>query len=167
MPGQALHYRVGAARGTSSQVHMCATTGFKIIVLNGVHQNGGNTYTYTYSPAFSATPFTALGLIGLEAANLNEYKIKLKINIPNFISTTSLQISMIYPTSTSWRQFRASYIAIDAVFNQVRVDYMQTTALTNLTTGTGPRTFSGVFSLNIGAVNMNHKISIIPLLIGI
>lgn len=141
--------------------------GFKIIVLNGAHQNGGNLYTYTYSPAFSTTPYTALGLIGFEASNLNEYKIKLKINIPNFTSTTSLQISMIYPTSTTWRQFRASYIAIDAVFSQVRVDYLQLSTFTNVVTGVGPRTYTGVFTLNIGAVNINHKISIIPLLIGI
>jgi hypothetical protein len=69
--------------------------------------------------------------------------------------------------TTSWRQFRASYIAIDVVFNQLRVDYFSISSLTNVTRGTGLRSYIGVFTFNIPAVNMAHKISIIPLLIGI
>ena len=37
--------------------------GYKTIVQNLVHQRSDNLYTYTYSPAFSVTPFTALGII--------------------------------------------------------------------------------------------------------
>lgn len=95
------------------------------------------------------------------------YLLKFKINIPNFTSTTSLQISMNFPSTTSWRQFRVSYIAIDARFNQLRVDYIQSSNLNTVTTGTGPRTYANTFNLNIAAVDITHKISIIPLLIGL
>jgi len=76
---------------------------------------------------------------------------------------------MTNPTATSWRQFRVSYIAVDAMFNQLRVDYFYKTgtSITNVTTGTGLRSFYGVFTLNIAAVDMTHKISIIPLLVGL
>lgn len=87
------------------------------------------------------------------------------INIQNFSSTTSLQIRMNMPTS-SWRQFRASYIAVDAQFSQVRVDYFSATNMPNVGTGKGSRSYIGVFNLNIAAVNISHRISIIPLLIG-
>lgn len=74
---------------------------------------------------------------------------------------------MTSPTSTTWRQYRVSYIAIDARFNQLKVDYFFRNSLTNVTTGTGLRSYYGVFNLNIGSVDVTHKISIIPLLIGL
>jgi hypothetical protein len=102
----------------------------------------------------------------MEAMNLLEEIIKFAINIPNYTSTTSLQIRMNTPT-TSWRQFRASFIAIDALFNQVRVDYFSTSNPPNVGVGTGVRSYIGIFNFNIPAVNIANKISIIPLLIGL
>ena len=88
------------------------------------------------------------------------------INIPNYTSTTSLDIRMDVPT-TAWRQFRASFIAIDAQFNQVRVDYFSATNPANVGVGNGLRSFIGVFTFNISPVNIANRISIIPLLIGL
>lgn len=71
-------------------------------------------------------------------------------------------------TTTSYRQFRTSYIAIDKTFSQLRVDYFyRDTGLTNVTTGTGVRSYCGVFTLQIGSIDTTHKISIIPLLVGV
>lgn len=161
--------QLGKAHPTYKQVSLYLFIGHKVIVLDGAHQNGGNTYVYTYNPAFSSTPFTALGLIGFETNNLNEFSLKFWINIPNYTSTSSMQISMTSATSTSWRQYRVSFIAIDARFNQLRVDYFYKTAtdITNVKSGTGVRSYFGVFNLNIAAVDITHKISIIPLLVGL
>lgn len=62
-----LNNRCGYLGGHSvhSVGYSLSYVGFKIIVLNGASQSGTNIYTYTYSPAFSATPFTALGLINM------------------------------------------------------------------------------------------------------
>ena len=88
---------------------------------NLVHQRSDNLYTYTYSPAYSSTPFTALGIVAFEAADLHAYLLKFLVNIPNYTSTTSLSIRMNYPSDTSWRYFKVSYIAVDSSFTQLRV----------------------------------------------
>lgn len=56
-------------------------SGMKIIVQSNVHQESNNYYIYTYSPAFTTDPYTALGVIGLETFNLHEEVIKFLINI--------------------------------------------------------------------------------------
>lgn len=91
--------------------------GIKIIVLNTVTQNSSNVYQYTYSPAFTQTPFTALGVIGFETANLHEQVLKFWIDNPAYQSNTILQVVMKDATTTSYRQFRTSYIAIDKTFS--------------------------------------------------
>lgn len=78
-----------------------------------------------------------------------------------------MKINMTQPTATLWRQFRVSYIAIDPVFTQLKVDYFYVSSLTNVSTGSKVRSYYGVFTLNIGTVDTTHQISIIPLLIGL
>lgn len=68
---------------------------------------------------------------------------------------------------SNWRQYRASYIAVDAQFSQVRVDYFSASNMPNVGRGTGSRSYIGVFNLNIAAVNTANRISIIPLMIGL
>ena len=74
---------------------------------------------------------------------------------------------MNYPTDTTWRHFKTSYIAVDKVFTALSVDYMSFSSLSNVDTGVGTRTFSGVFNLNIGPLDLSHTITLIPFLVGI
>ena len=141
--------------------------GSKTIVQNSVHQRSDHVYTYTYSPSFSVTPFTALGVTAFETTDLHEFLIKFMINIPNYTSTTSLQIRMNNPTDTDWRTFKVSYIAIDNSFSALRVDYLVLSNPSNVGAGVGTRSTTGIFNLNIGAVNVLNKISIMPLLVGL
>lgn len=45
--------------------------GIKIIVQNEAHLEGSNDYVTTYSPAFSAQPNTALGIVNFEVSDLH------------------------------------------------------------------------------------------------
>lgn len=67
-----------------------------------------------------------------------------------------MKINMTQPTATSWRQFKLSYIAIDAVFTQLRVDYFYQNSLTNVSTGSKARSYYGIFNLQIGTVDTTH-----------
>lgn len=141
--------------------------GYKNIVLNQVHQRSDNLYTYTYSPAFSTTPFTALGIIDFEATDLHVYSIKYLVNIPNYMSSSNMQILMNYPSGTAWRSFKVSYIAIDSAFTSLKVDYFAVSNPSNIGSGIGSRSYSGIFNFNIGFVDVSHRISIMPLLVGL
>ena len=130
--------------------------GAKNIVQNSANIRSDNTYVTTYAPAFSVTPFTALGVIGFETADLHEFLLRFKINIPNYTSSTSLNIYMEYPTDTAWVSFAVSYIAVDATFTALRVDYFSQLNPANVGSGVGLRIFTGIFNLNIGALDMTH-----------
>lgn len=59
----------------------------------------------------------------METTDLHAEVLKFRINIPNFTSSTSLQVQMVYPTDTQWQIFKVSYIAIDKQFDMLKVDY--------------------------------------------
>lgn len=74
---------------------------------------------------------------------------------------------MVYHADTNLRHFKTSYIAIDKVFSALSVDYFADTTLTDVSTGVGTRTYSGVFNLNIPALDISHTLTVIPFLVGI
>jgi hypothetical protein len=141
--------------------------GIKTIVDSGTHQDLSNDYTYTYNPAFTQDPFTALGIVGMEVLDLHEKHLKYKVNIPNYTSFTELTVRMNFPAETAWRYFKVSYIAIDKAFTTLKVDYLEITNPPNVDTGVGTRTCTGDFNLNIGPLQIDHTHTIIPLLVGI
>ena len=74
---------------------------------------------------------------------------------------------MVYKSDTNWKTFKVSYIVVDTAFTMVRVDYFAVTDPPNVNTGTGERSYSGTFDLNIGSVDTSHEISIIPFIVGL
>ena len=122
---------------------------------------------YTYSPAFSQAPFTALGICGFEVGNLHETHMKFLVNIPDYTSSTQLTVRMNHPTATTWRHFKVAYIAIDKAFTGLKVDYFSDSSLSAVSTGVGTRSETGTFTLNIGPLDTTHTMTIIPLLIGL
>ena len=74
---------------------------------------------------------------------------------------------MVNASDTQWRHFKASYIAIDSALNNIKTDYFEKNVFTNVSTGVGTRTFSGVFVVNIGPLDITNSLTIIPFLSGI